>query len=108
MATLKDNLAGRAAPDVTSSDVGLQFISCCPEELVDVALEGRRQGREQAKAAGASALRDMCAIIEAASAACDRALVEQYLPLDEARFRDVFTLAWCAGYWSAVATQTPG
>lgn len=78
--------------------IGPRFISCCPEELVEVELEALRQGRERAKADGARALGDMREISNAASAACERALTEQYVALDVKTFRDVFTLAWCAGY----------
>ncbi len=74
------------------------FISCCPEEMVEVGIEALREGRERARADGPRALREMRALSEAASAACDRALAERYIALDETRFRDVFTLAWCAGY----------
>lgn len=83
------------------------FISCCPDELVEVELEALRQGRERARADGPAALREMQAVSEAAATACDRALAEQYIALDEARFRDVFTLAWCAGY-REVAEQRRG
>lgn len=89
--------------DVLSTAAGAKFISCCPEELVEVELEALRQGRECAQADGTRALRDAQAIAEAATAACERALVEQYVALDEARFRDVFTLAWRAGYHEVIA-----
>lgn len=91
------------SPPATASP---EFISCCPEELVEVELEGLRQGRERARADGAQALRGMQAITEAANAVCDRMLRERYVALDEAKFRDVFTLAWCAGYHEAT-TQAP-
>ena len=78
----------------------LKPISCCDEELVEVELEALRQGAEQARRDGPYHLIGMQAIREAAVAACDRSLAVQYLPLDEQRFREVFTLAWCAGYRS--------
>lgn len=102
--------ADRATPPVSISSPGAvapKFISCCREELVEVELEALQQGREQARADGAQALRDMRAISEAANAACDRALAERYVALDEATFRDVFTLAWCAGYHAEI-TGRPG
>lgn len=85
-----------------------RFISCCPEELVEVELEGLRQGRARARADDTQVLRDMGAISEAANTACDQALVAQYQPLDEAKFREVFTLAWCAGYHAAVVESARG
>lgn len=75
-------------------------ISCCDEELVEVELEALRQGAEQARQDGSRHLIGMQAIRKAAVVACDRSLEVQYLPLDEQRFREVFTLAWCAGYLS--------
>jgi hypothetical protein len=42
-------------------------------------------------------LRDMDEIHHAACAACDEALSD-YIPLDQDRFCDIFTLAWSAGY----------
>jgi hypothetical protein len=81
---------------------GSRFISCCPEELVELELEALRQGGERARADGADALHDIAAIGEAAAGACDRALAQQYMPLDERRFREVFTLSWCAGYHEEV------
>lgn len=75
-------------------------ISCCDEELVDVEIEALRQGAEQAHRDGENYLTTMGAVSKAAAAACNRALEVQYLPLDERKFREVFTLTWCAGYRS--------
>ncbi len=78
----------------------LKPISCCEEELVEVEIEALRQGAEQAHRDGQQHLTTMGAISNAAAAACNRALEVQYLPLDERKFREVFTLAWSAGYRS--------
>lgn len=75
-------------------------ISCCDEELVEVEIEALRQGAEQAHRDGQHHLTTMGAISKAAAAACNRALEVQYLPLDERKFREVFMLAWSAGYLS--------
>lgn len=111
MVTLDPNQLGHSASvsaPALPSAVAPIFISCCPEELVEVELEALRQGRERARADGTQALRDMQAISKTAATACDRALAEQYVALDEGRFRDVFTLAWCAGYRQESATTSRG
>jgi len=90
--------AGAPSPANTAGDSGPRFISCCEEELVELALEALRQGGEQELGDGANVLTEMADIAEAAQRACDRALAEEYTALDEGRFRAVFTLAWCAGY----------
>jgi hypothetical protein len=97
MVTRGHEESGLSRPDTTDAGVP-RLMSCCQEELVDLELEALQLGGERARADGTGALRDMAAIAEAATRACDRALVEQYTPLDEAKFREVFTLAWCAGY----------
>jgi hypothetical protein len=95
--------AGNEAGRIHAVQVGApRLISCCPEELVEVELEALRQGGERARADGAGALHDMAAIGQAAADACGRALADQYIPLDEHKFREVFTLAWCAGYHAEV------
>lgn len=75
-------------------------ISCSDEELVEVELDALHQGTKQARTDGAHHLTSMEAMMKAATVACNRALEVQYLPLDERRFREVFTLSWCAGYRS--------
>jgi hypothetical protein len=90
--------AGDPSPGDTTGIAGPRFVSCCQEELVDLELEVLQQGSEQARADGADALCKWADIAEAARHACDRALAEQYTALDERRFREVFTLAWCSGY----------
>lgn len=98
MDALDSNQMGLAVSASPPANPRQRFISCCPEELVDVELEALRQGRERARADGARALRVMQEISNAACVACERALTEQYVALDVKTFRDVFTLAWCAGY----------
>jgi hypothetical protein len=95
------------AQGIASPAIAPRLISCCPEELVDAELDALRQGGERARADGAGAEKDMTRIAEAATDACDRALAEQYIPLDEKRFREVFTLAWCAGYHAEVQRSRP-
>jgi hypothetical protein len=75
-----------------------RFISCCQEELIELELEAFEQGGDQAVADGELAHHDVSRTLEGAVRACNRALAEQYFALDEAKFREVFTLAWCAGY----------
>jgi hypothetical protein len=107
MVTQGHEASGLSKPDTVDADVP-RLMSCCQEELVEVELEALRLGGEQAHADGTGALRDMAAIAEAATRACDRALVEQYTPLDEATFREVFTLAWCAGYHAETSRTRSG
>src|SRR5262249_2585245 len=92
------SLVAPVAPVAPATSAGPKFISCCEEELVEVELDALRQGGASARAHGMQALRHMQAILDAAAVACDRALTEAYLPLDETTFRTVFTRAWCAGY----------
>lgn len=80
-------------------------ISCCDEELVEVELEALRQGAEQARRDGQHYLTTMAAVSKAAAIACNRSLEILYLPLDEQKYREVFTLAWCAGYRSETRPQ---
>ena len=75
-----------------------RLISCSHEELVELELEALRQGSERARADGARVLRDTQAVMQAAREACELALAEQYIPLDQPKFCEVFMLAWCAGY----------
>jgi hypothetical protein len=97
MVMYADN-AGDPSPVSTAGIAGPRFVSCSHEELVDLQLEALERGGEQALADGAQVLSAMADIFEAARRACDRALADQYTALDEGRFREVFTLAWCAGY----------
>src|SRR5215831_7659967 len=97
MVMYADN-TGERSPVNAPGIAGPRFVSCCQEELVELELEALQQGGEQALADGAQTLSDMTTIAEAARRACDRALADQYTALDEGRFREVFTLAWCAGY----------
>lgn len=108
MVTIQSGIPEQAATVAPVNDSAPKFVSCCPEELVEVELEGLRQGRERARADGAHAMHDMHDISAAAHVACDQAEATQYMPLDEARFRDVFTLAWCAGYHAEVTASARG
>lgn len=96
MVTINRDGEERVAP-IT---VQLKPISCCDEELVEVELVALRQGANQARNDGTTHLTTMAAMGKAAAVACDRALEVQYLPLDEAKFREVFIRAWSAGYLS--------
>ncbi|HST89197.1 MAG TPA: hypothetical protein VLJ14_12550 [Ktedonobacterales bacterium] len=75
------------------------YLSCSREELVELGVEAWRAGMERARADGARALREIERVTEAAEEACRRAL-ETYIPLDTARFREAYTLAWSAGYYT--------
>jgi hypothetical protein len=77
-----------------------KYSSCSYEELIALEMEAWALGSACAIADGARALRDLAAIEQAAEVACDEAL-RIYVPLDLARFHDVFTLAWIGGYCAA-------
>lgn len=77
------------------------YVSCSREELVELGVEAWRAGMKQAQADGARALREIERVTEAAEEACLQAL-ETYIPLDTARFREAYTLAWSAGYYTQV------
>lgn len=94
MVTLNRDEGGVAVPILTHP----KPISCCDEELVEVELEALRQGAEQARRDGIHYLATMEAVRKAATVACDHSLEVLYLPLDERKYREVFILAWCAGY----------
>jgi hypothetical protein len=102
MATVSPDQPAQTHSDLPPSGTVPIFIGCRLEELVELELDGLEQGRERARADGVRALRDMQAISRAAATACDRALAGRYVPLDEAKFCEVFTLAWCAGYHAEV------
>jgi hypothetical protein len=84
-----------------------RFITCSQEELIELELEALSQGSEQAIIDGIAALHEVIHVLEAATRACDLALAERYFALDEAKFRDVFTLAWCAGYRARSRASQP-
>ena len=77
-------------------------IACSREDLVQVVIEAFRCGSAQAREDGSHVVRDGDMIFRAASAACDKAL-RTYVPLDERKFCEVFTLAWAAGYCAPYA-----
>lgn len=70
------------------------YIGSGSAALVELEMTAWQQGYQ---AAQEPFMRDFEEIQRAACAACEEAL-NQYIPLDEARFSDIFTLAWSAGY----------
>ena len=86
------------------ANASVRYISCSQEEMVQVEIEAWASGADQAHSDGARALRELAAIEQRAELACEEAL-ETYIPLDLARFHDVFTLAWIAGYWAACGSR---
>ena len=85
------------APVSSPSVSAPRYWSCSHEELIALQIEAWALGAGCAKADGSRALRDLVVIEQRAEAACDEALLI-YVPLELARFRDVFTLAWVGGY----------
>ena len=63
---------------------------------MDVLAEALRRGGQQAREDHVRAT-DTETILCAAEVACDEAL-RTFVPLNERAFREVFTLAWSAGY----------
>lgn len=94
------NSGSDAASSGRVAGASVQYISCSQEEMVQIEIEAWTSGAEQARIEGTRALRELTAIEQRAELACEEAL-EIYIPLDMARFHDVFTLAWIAGYWAA-------
>lgn len=73
------------------------YISSGVEGLIAVQMDAWKRGYECAGADGPAAIRDIAALQRAAEDACDEALLV-YVPMDLARFRDIYMIAWCAGY----------
>lgn len=71
------------------------------EELVTIETDAWKRGYERAVADGAAVMRELAQVERASEAACNEALLV-YCPMELNRFRDVFTLAWCGGYWTHV------
>lgn len=87
-----------SGPPISSPSVpDPKYWSCSHEELIELQIEAWALGAGCAKAEGSRVLRDLVAIEQRAEAACDEALLI-YVPLELARFHDVFTLAWVGGY----------
>ena len=89
-----------SAPASAISDqsaAAARYWSCSHEELIELQIEAWTLGGACAKSDGQRALRDLLAIEQRAEVACEESLV-LYVPLDLARFHDVFTLAWVGGY----------
>jgi hypothetical protein len=74
------------------------YIGTSTEALIEVQLDAWDRGFQMA-AQAMELLDTFTEIASAAENACDEAL-SRYIPLDEERFCDIFTLAWCAGYCS--------
>lgn len=92
-------------PAPTSSGAGqsapaARYWSCSHEELIELQIEAWALGGARARSDGPRVLRDLPAIEQRAKIACDEILL-LYVPLDLARFCDVFTLAWVGGYCAA-------
>lgn len=79
---------------ITTSQSEPVYIGSGSEALVELEMAAWEQGYQ---AVDELRLETMEEIQCAARAACDEAL-ERYIPLDEARFCDIYTLAWSAGY----------
>ncbi len=73
------------------------YTSCSSEELITVEMDAWKRGYSQAIADGPAAMRVLADVLRASEAACDEALLI-YVPMDLARFRDVFMRAWSCGY----------
>lgn len=78
--------------------VELVYIGSGSEALVELELVAWELGYQVASHT-AEPLTEITEVLRAAELACDEAL-RRYVPLDEARFCDIFILAWSAGYWS--------
>ena len=77
------------------------YVGCSHEELIAIEMDAWKRGYKRADTDGPAAMRDLAVVAAASEAACDDAL-QVYVPMELGRFRDVFTLAWCAGYWTRV------
>lgn len=86
-------ISGQSAPAV-------RYWSSSHEELIELQIEAWALGSACARADGPRVLRVLTAIEQRAEIACEEALLS-YVPLDLARFHDVFTLAWVGGYCAA-------
>jgi hypothetical protein len=85
----------------------LIYLSCSPEDLIAVEMDAWTRGFSEADLVETSpGPASMPLIEQAAERVCDQAL-ELYIPLDLARFRDVFTRAWCAGYCTSLRRNEP-
>lgn len=77
------------------------YTGCSREELITIGMEAWKRGYERAVADDAAVMRDLLMVEQASEAACDEALLV-YFPMELDRFRDIFTLTWCSGYWTRV------
>lgn len=91
--TLASASAGKSVP-------AAKYWSCSHEELIELQIEAWALGSACARTDGLRALSDLMAVEQRAEIACEDALLI-YVPLDLARFHDVFTLAWVGGYCAA-------
>jgi|SwirhisoilCB3_FD_contig_31_16731146_length_332_multi_2_in_0_out_0_1 hypothetical protein len=79
---------------ITTSPLEPVYIGSGSEALVELEMAAWEQGYHAVKE---PCLETMEEIQRAARVACDDAL-DRYIPLDEARFCDIYILAWSAGY----------
>jgi hypothetical protein len=79
----------------------LIYLSCSPEVLIAVEMDAWERGFSEAGMVETVLDPASMPLIEQeAEKACDQ-MLKAFIPLDLDRFRDVFTLAWCAGYCTA-------
>ena len=91
-------------PHVMSGNHGaLQqiYVGCSHEDYVTIEMAAWKRGYERAIADGLAVMRDLIVVGRASEIACDEALC-MYVPMELNRFRNIFTLAWCGGYWTRV------
>ncbi len=94
-------MESRHLPSGNQAMLNQIYVGCSHEELIAIEMDAWKRGYERAVADGPAAMRDLAAVEAAGETACDDAL-RTYVPMELGRFRDVFTLAWCAGYWTRV------
>lgn len=73
------------------------YTTCSTEELITVEMDAWKRGYSRAVADGPAAMRVLADVLRASETACDEALLI-YVPMDLARFRDIFMRAWSCGY----------
>ncbi len=91
------NIKNHHTPSEVKTGAQPIYLSCLAEDLLLVEIEAWERGFNQADTDSNAALTDIQAIEQLAEHICDHCL-EIYVPLDLARFREVFTSAWCSGY----------
>ena len=99
-------MLSQGLPPDTQAGEQLIYIACGIEDLISVEMVAWKRGYDRACADGPAVLDDTAAVERAAQAACEEAL-EIYVPLDQARFCDVFVRAWCGGYFTRLRESQP-